>query len=86
MGETKIELTYEQIRAQQDAERAMHQWWTLISERERQDTVKGIKGCLQYGCTVTVQRMPEAGKLAVMGAYAKHMKVVADLEAAHPPQ
>jgi hypothetical protein len=79
-----MELTYEQIKAQQDAERIMHQWWTLISERERQDTVKGISGCLQYGCTVNVQRMPDAGKLAVRDAYAGHCKRVAELEAAHP--
>lgn len=79
-----MELTYEQIKAKQDAERAMHQWWTLISERERQDTVKGIRGCLEYGCTVTVQRMPDAGKLAVRDAYARHCKLVADLEAKHP--
>jgi hypothetical protein len=79
-----MDLTYEQIRAQQDAERAMHQWWILISERERQDTVKGIRGCLEYGCTVTVQRMPDAGKMAVQDAYAQHLKRVADLEAAHP--
>ncbi len=77
-------MTYEEIKAKQDAERAMHQWWILISERERQDTVKGIRGCLEYGCTVTVQRMPEAGKQAVQDAYAKHCKHVAELEARYP--
>ena len=77
-------MTYEEIKAQQDAERLMHQWWALISERERQDVVKGIRGCLQYGCAVTVQRMPEAGKQAVQDAYTRHLKHVADLEAKYP--
>jgi hypothetical protein len=78
-----MDLTYEQIKANEPAERLMYQWWVLISERERQDTVKGIRGCIEYGCTVMVQRMPQAGKLAVRDAYARHQKLMADLEAAH---
>jgi hypothetical protein len=79
-----MELTYEQIKQKQDAERLMHQWWTLISEKERQDTVRGIRGCMQYGCAVTVQSMPDAGKQAVQDAYARHLKHVAELEAKYP--
>jgi hypothetical protein len=79
-----MELTYEQIRAREDADRAMYQWWTMLSERERQETVKGIKGCLQFGLTFYVQRMPETGQTAVRQAYARHLEWVAKLEAEHP--
>jgi hypothetical protein len=77
-------LTYEQIKAKQDADRLMHQWWTLLSEKERGDIVKGIKGCHDYGATIMVQRMPEAGQNAVREAYAEHMVRVAELEAKYP--
>ena len=77
-----MELTYEQIREKESQERAMHQWWTLISERERQDIVKGIPRCLEFGCTVTVQRLPEGGKTAVKEAYARHCKHVEMVEKA----
>ena len=78
------ELTYEQVKAKQDAERLMYQWWTLLSEQERQDAVKGIVGCLQFGLTRNVTQMPETGKLAVELAYARHLEHVAELERLHP--
>lgn len=78
------DLTYEQIKAKQDAECLMHQWWTLIGEQERQAVVKGIPRCLEYGCAVTVNRMPPDGQRAVRDAYAKHLVRVAELESAHP--
>lgn len=67
-------------------ERKMWQWWTLISEAERRDVVAGIHSCTEYGSVVSENRMPDAGKLAVRDAYARHLKLVADLEAAHPEQ
>lgn len=79
-----MDLTYEQMRAKQNAERAMAQWWVLLSEQGRQTIVKGIPRCLEYGCTVTMQRLPDAGKLAVQTAYAKHRKAVDELEATFP--
>lgn len=62
----------------------MWQWWTVISERERREIVSGIRGCMEYGCTVSPHKLPEAAKLAVRDAYARHLKVVADLEAKYP--
>lgn len=67
-------------------ERQMHQWFCMISERERLDIVAGIPGCSEYGATKMLQRMPDAAKLAVRDAYARHLKLCADLEAAHPAQ
>jgi len=77
-----MELTYEQIREKESQERAMYQWWTLLSEQERQRILKGIPGCLKFGLTQT--NLPEAGKQAIVDAYAKHRLWVEELEAAHP--
>lgn len=79
-------MTYEEIKAKQEADRLMHQWWTLLSERERQKVVNGIRGCLEYGCTVMVQRMPDAGKQAIKDAYGRHLKHAAELEAKYPSE
>ena len=62
----------------------MWQWWALISEAERRESVQGIAGCTEYGCVRSA--LPEAGRHAVRMAYAKHQKLMADLEAAHPAQ
>ena len=79
-----MELTYEQIREKESQERAMYQWWTLLSEQERQRILKGIPGCLKFGLTQT--KLPEAGKQALIEAYAKHLLWVESLEAAHPSE
>jgi hypothetical protein len=65
-------------------ERAMHQWFILISEQERREIVAGIPGCMTFGAVSMLQRLPDAAKLAARDAYASHLKLVADLEAAHP--
>ena len=64
-------------------ERQMHQWFILISEQERRKIVAGIPGCMTFGSVAMLQRLPEAAKLAARDAYARHLKLVADLEAAH---
>jgi hypothetical protein len=84
MQHHKTDYTNEQIRAVTNAATQMHQWWTLISEKERQEIVKGIKGCHNYGATIMLQAMPQEGKDAVRIAYANHLQHVLELEAAHP--
>jgi len=65
-------------------ERAMHQWFCMISEADRADIVAGIPGCREFGAIKMLQRMPEAAKQAARDAYARHLKLCADLEAAYP--
>jgi hypothetical protein len=79
-----MELTYEQMKEREAKGRAMYQWWTLLSEQERQKIVKGIPGCLKFGLTQT--NLPEAGKQALVNAYAEHLLWVESLEAAHPSE
>ena len=79
-----MDMTYEQIKAKQDADRLMHQWWTLIGEPERAIIVMGIRGCFEYGLAMTINQMPEVGQLAVREAYARHLIRVAELEGQHP--
>ena len=64
----------------------MWQWWALISEAERREIVQGIAGCTEYGCVRSTNALPGAGRHAVRMAYARHQKLMADLEAAHPAQ
>lgn len=54
-------------------------YWSVVSEKERQDMVTGIRGCIEYGSTVTFQRLPDAAKFKVQSAYARHQKLVSDL-------
>jgi hypothetical protein len=82
--EREPEPTYEQMKAMQDAERAIHQWWIMISEKERRDMVAGIPGCYTYGAVNMLQRLPAPAQDKVREAYARHLIHVAELEAAHP--
>lgn len=41
-------------------ERAMHQWFCMISERERLAIVAGIPGCHEFGATKMLQRKPRS--------------------------
>lgn len=65
-------------------ERAMHQWFVLISEKERREMVAGIPGCYTFGAVGMLQRLPVAAQEKVRAAYVLHLEEVARLEEAHP--
>jgi len=45
-------------------------YWSAISEAERQELVKDVRGSIEYGSSVTFQRLPDAAKFKVQAAYA----------------
>jgi hypothetical protein len=65
-------------------ERQMHQWWILISEKERRDMISDTPGCYSYGAIKMLQQLPEDAKAKVRAAYTAHLERVAELERLHP--
>lgn len=65
-------------------EQAIAQYYSVISEKDRADLVGGFSGSREYGSTVSYSRLSDQAKLAVRGAYARHLKVVSDMEAVKP--
>ena len=49
-------------------------YWSAISEAERQELVKDVRGSIEYGSSVIFQRLPDAAKFKVQAAYARTMK------------
>jgi hypothetical protein len=66
--------------------REMHQWFVLISEKERRDIVAGEPGCFTYGAVSMLQRLPKPAQEKVCAAYAAHLEHVAELERLHPAE
>ena len=63
-------------------EQEIYQWWALISEAERREIVASVPGCIEYGSVRSTNALPEEGRRRVRVAYARHQKLMADLESA----
>lgn len=67
-------------------EREMHQWFVLISEKERREMIADVPGCFTFGAVSMLQRLPKAAQDKVRAAYAIHLEHVAELERLHPAE
>lgn len=67
-------MTYTEIKAMQDKEREIAQWYTLISEQLRQSIFSALstsqrRQAIEYGLTLSWNRLPQYARALVVDEY-----------------